>query len=274
MRTQAGVLSIAVVSPHLDDAIFSVGAFIASQTSLGNQVSVITVFGNDPHSRLPAMTWDAASGYTTAAEASVARRAEDLRACGLVGAKPEWLPFADEEYGGPASSAVWPALKPLLRSHDLTLIPGFPLTHPDHLWLTSLLLARREEIPRLGFYIEQPYANALLLGQNRLGLFHKPLVKGIFDFMVFLGSIGARQRRVFEGCGSARIAGLPGASEWLRVRTPPKARLLKLRAMKCYASQTHGLGEFFLTRTFLYELGWGGEALALPQGTEDCLLVN
>ena len=38
------------------------------------------------------------------------------------------------------------------------LAPGFPLSHPDHAWLGTLAVARREPAWRFGLYVEQPYA--------------------------------------------------------------------------------------------------------------------
>jgi LmbE family N-acetylglucosaminyl deacetylase len=38
------------------------------------------------------------------------------------------------------------------------LLPGFPLSHPDHEWLARALLESRMGSRRLGLYVEQPYA--------------------------------------------------------------------------------------------------------------------
>ena len=37
------------------------------------------------------------------------------------------------------------------------LLPGFPLSHPDHEWLGRALVGSRMGCRRLGLYVEQPY---------------------------------------------------------------------------------------------------------------------
>lgn len=148
---------VAVLSPHLDDAIFSLGAAIAKTRS---EVAVVTVFAGDPESPLPAGEWDARSGFRTAGEAARARRAEDALACRDVGARPVWLPFADPQYPRDDDETVWSALEHALAETDTVLVPAFPLTHPDHARLRELV--DRKGLPgrRLGGYVEQPYAAA------------------------------------------------------------------------------------------------------------------
>src|SRR6476620_7604766 len=87
---------VVVVSVHLDDAVFSVGAALARAARRGADVTVLTVLANDPADESPAREWDAQAGFATAAEAARARREEDSRACELVGATPVWLPFGDK----------------------------------------------------------------------------------------------------------------------------------------------------------------------------------
>jgi LmbE family N-acetylglucosaminyl deacetylase len=147
--------SVAVLSPHLDDAILSLGAAIAKARS---DVAVVTVFAGDPGSALPAGEWDSQSGFRTAGEAARARRAEDALACGDVGARPVWLPFADHQYPPDDDETVWKALERALEGADTVLVPAFPLQHPDHARL--LALVERNGLPghRLGQYVEQPYA--------------------------------------------------------------------------------------------------------------------
>lgn len=149
--------SAAVLSPHLDDAILSLGAAIANARS---ELAVVTVFAGDPDSALPAGEWDSQSGFRTAGEAARARREEDALACADVGARPVWLPFVDHQYPPDDDETVWNALERALEGADTVLVPAFPLTHPDHARL--LALVERHGLPgrRLGRYVEQPYAAA------------------------------------------------------------------------------------------------------------------
>jgi LmbE family N-acetylglucosaminyl deacetylase len=152
--------SVAVLSPHLDDAVLSLGAGIAASSA---DVSIVTVLAGDPQSELPAGKWDAASGFRTAGEASRARRREDEEACKIVGAKPVWLPYGDEQYPRPADEEIWGAVQEAIGEAETILLPGFPLIHLDHAWL--LELARRQGLSdrRVGLYLEQPYAAAWTL---------------------------------------------------------------------------------------------------------------
>ena len=152
------MLQIVVLSPHLDDAVFSLGAAIAGATARGAVVTVLTVLAGDPESAAPAGPWDAAAGFHTAGEAARTRRLEDTRACGEIGAQPVWLGYADEQYerGGSDEEILARVLRETCAG-DAVLVPGFPLGHADHRWLAELVRAHLE--PRLvAEYVEQPYA--------------------------------------------------------------------------------------------------------------------
>jgi LmbE family N-acetylglucosaminyl deacetylase len=149
---------IVVVSPHMDDAVFSLGATIARVTKSGHRVEALTVFGGDPASTVPANGWDRRGGFETQGEAAAARRSEDRDACGIVGAHPSVLTFSGGGYGRPTDEElVWRAVADAVAAADIVLIPGFPLTNDDHAWLHRLLVERRLPCERLGLYVEQPY---------------------------------------------------------------------------------------------------------------------
>jgi LmbE family N-acetylglucosaminyl deacetylase len=149
---------IVVVSPHLDDAVLSLGASIAAWSRAGASVEVLTVLGCDPGSATPAGGWDRRSGFTTEGESARARREEDRRACALVGAMPVWLPFGSVDYERHGDDQdVRRAVVAALDAADLALVPGFPLTHPDHEWLVRTLTADGLDGHELALYAEQPY---------------------------------------------------------------------------------------------------------------------
>jgi LmbE family N-acetylglucosaminyl deacetylase len=155
-----------VLSPHLDDAVFSVGATIARASRGGARVSVLTIFAGDPQSSAPAGEWDRLAGFVTAGQAATARRCEDWKACSLLSATPVWQPFFDEQYADdPDDGALAYVLEEALRAADTLLLPGFPLTHPDHLRLVRLVLAAGLFRGRIGLYAEQPY----MLWEGRAG---------------------------------------------------------------------------------------------------------
>jgi LmbE family N-acetylglucosaminyl deacetylase len=148
---------VVVVSPHLDDAAFSLGAAISHAGRSGVQVTVLTVLAGNPESAAPAGDWDSRTGFGTAGETAAARRAEDADACARLGARPVWLPFSDDQYErGGTDDEIRTAVIDAAGS-SLVLLPGFPLEHPDHRWLHELL---EPAIPaeRRGLYAEQPYA--------------------------------------------------------------------------------------------------------------------
>jgi len=148
---------VVVVSPHIDDAVLSLGGAISRAARRQTRVTVLTVLAGDPDSSRAAGDWDRRSGFETEGEAARTRREEDRRACARVGAEPEWLPFSDSEYGLPDGDDVMAALEDRFRGAAL-LLPGFPLQHPDHMWLNIILTSRDLGAARVGRYVEQPYA--------------------------------------------------------------------------------------------------------------------
>lgn len=149
---------IVVVSPHLDDGVLSLGASIAAWVRGGGRVELLTVLAGDPASQAPAGGWDTRGGFATEGDASRARRLEDARACAVLGAVPTWLAFGYQDYERHGNEAdVRAAVVDAVGDADVALLPGFPLTHPDHEWVVRTLGDASLEARRLGFYLEQPY---------------------------------------------------------------------------------------------------------------------
>lgn len=73
-----------VVSPHLDDAVLSVGGAIAAWTQTGERVVIATVNTNGPPLDEVSLDMRKWADYP-------ARRAEDQVACAVVGAEVRWL---------------------------------------------------------------------------------------------------------------------------------------------------------------------------------------
>jgi LmbE family N-acetylglucosaminyl deacetylase len=148
---------IVVVSPHLDDGVLSLGASMASWVRRGAAVELLTVLGCDPASKAPAGGWDARGGFATEGESALARREEDRQACAVLGASPVWLPYGSGDYElHGAEGDVRDAVVRVLEGADSVLVPGFPLSHPDHAWLAELLAGALGRW-RVGRYAEQPY---------------------------------------------------------------------------------------------------------------------
>lgn len=86
------------VSPHLDDAVLSAGGLIYEQTRAGMDVEIWTImcgFPSDeelsPFAQMLHYRW----GISAADEMINARRAEDIKAAGIVGAKTVHFDFLD-----------------------------------------------------------------------------------------------------------------------------------------------------------------------------------
>jgi len=86
---------VTVISPHLDDAVFSCGGLIAAARG----ARVVTVFAGVPPAGVPVPDGDRAAGFDSAEQGVRARRREDNRALGMLGAQPVWLDFWDSQYG-------------------------------------------------------------------------------------------------------------------------------------------------------------------------------
>ncbi|MBI5963771.1 MAG: PIG-L family deacetylase, partial [Chloroflexi bacterium] len=86
------------ISPHLDDAVLSAGGLIHEQTRAGVEVEIWTIMCGfppsedlSPYAQILHSDW----GISSAAEVVAARRAEDVQAAGIVGAKTIYFDFLD-----------------------------------------------------------------------------------------------------------------------------------------------------------------------------------
>jgi LmbE family N-acetylglucosaminyl deacetylase len=231
-RGQQGTLRghVAVLSPHLDDGVYSLGAAIRESTLEGAHVSLVTVFAGDPDSGRSASPWDQRLGFRSAGEAARARREEDGRACALLGAVPVWLPF-DDEYGRPSDDdEVWAAIERAVGGAETVLVPGFPLDHEDHLRVARMALTNRLTAGQLGLYVEQPYA----------------AVRG--------------EPPEVPASLAQLVRAEPG---WQAVRARTQARLRKARAWRAYRSQFRHFGYRSLVNVLRYEARHGGELTTL-----------
>ena len=162
-------MRLVALSPHLDDAALSIGGTLHRLAQAGTEVTVLTVMAGDPASPEPPIQWDANAGFTTKGDAAAARQAEDHHACATLGVRPRWLPFTEGSYSDPGvEERALGALGSEIADADRVLLPGFPLEHPDHAWLTRLVLTRLAPGPLIGLYREQPYA-LRKLGRPRVG---------------------------------------------------------------------------------------------------------
>lgn len=99
--------SLLAVSPHLDDAVFSIGALLARRAAAGWRVVVATCFtGSVDRPTGFALACQTDKGLGPEVDYMDLRRAEDRRACSLLGAEAIHLPFAEAPHRGYASAAA------------------------------------------------------------------------------------------------------------------------------------------------------------------------
>jgi LmbE family N-acetylglucosaminyl deacetylase len=224
---------VAVLSPHLDDVVFSLGASISAAARDGCDVQIVTVLAGDPASNAEAGAWDRRCGFATHADSVRRRREEDRRACAILGATPVWLPFNDEQYDrGGADDEIWSAVLEAVAGAGAVLCPGYPLRHPDHAWLARLCLERGAGAARLGLYVEQPYT---------------------------WQTTGAP-----EAVPEPLVPLLAATPDWLRLSASPAALLAKTRAAFAYRSQLARIPRRLLLRVVAHEVKRRGEAIAWP----------
>lgn len=137
-----------ILSPHLDDAVLSLGQFMQTEPC-----TVVTVFAGSPRDGLS--DYDASCGFTTSAQAMTKRIAEDDAALAMLNAKGERLQFLDQQYGQPVDrDELTAALEPFIQP-DVMVPLG--LGHPDHALVARCVRATAPVGMPMFFYEELPY---------------------------------------------------------------------------------------------------------------------
>ena len=198
----------------------------------GIRVELLTVLALDPASVAPTAGWDRRAGFATEGEAARARREEDRRACALLGVTPCWLPYGSVDFDRHGDDEdVRRAVGNALREADLVLLPGSPLTHPDHEWLVRTLVTDFESDTKVALYAEQPYT-------RRAGA--DPVLA---DW----------------------VAEASGSADFEPVTTRLRDRLAKWRAIRAYRSQLPLLGMTRDPRRGPLRLALAEERVAWPR---------
>ncbi|MFF0151737.1 PIG-L deacetylase family protein [Micromonospora sp. NPDC005203] len=141
------------VSPHLDDAVFSVGGTLAALVAAGWTVRVVTCFTATVAELSPfALACQVDKGLPAEVDYMALRRAEDDAACAVLGAEPVHLPLPEAPHRGysdPAAlfagvraddrvaDALRPLLRPQLANADVVLAPQALGDHADHRIVTE-----------------------------------------------------------------------------------------------------------------------------------------
>jgi LmbE family N-acetylglucosaminyl deacetylase len=217
---------VAVVSPHLDDAVLGCGQLLDAYPG----AVVVTLFaGRPPRERRRRVTpWDADAGFDPGDDVVAARRAEDAAALGLLGARPVWLRFLDAQYGGrDETRRIGAALaRALARRRVRDVFAPLGLYHSDHRRARESALVARALLPRARWHL---YADGLYAG----------IPGAVGDELRALERLGHRLEPV----------------------RPRRAGRLarKRRALRCYATQLRALaarGRPDAARAFARERFW------------------
>jgi LmbE family N-acetylglucosaminyl deacetylase len=138
---------VLAVSPHLDDAAFSVGGTLAALAADGHDVTVVTcITASVPDPAGFALDCQLDKGLPADADYLALRRDEDTAAMSVLGARPVYLGLPEAPHRGYGSAsdlfagvlvvdAVWRSLAAALEGHDadLWLAPQALGGHVDHL---------------------------------------------------------------------------------------------------------------------------------------------
>lgn len=190
-----------VVSPHLDDAVFSCAMLLASWPGS----IVCTVFCGEPAppQRTP---WDSEAGHRDSSEALRARVSEDERALAIVRAHGIRLPFLDSQYGcTPSVAEIADALTHAWRrSGAPSLVAPLGLYHSDHVLVADACreLARRARLPTVILYEDALYRTNRAIARQRYASLSEegcrvlPLADAVATTLRRPGSANAKWRAV------------------------------------------------------------------------------
>ena len=166
-------------SPHLDDVALSCGGQIYKATQAGERVLVVTITAGDPVAPISTYAASLHNRWELVADATAARREEDLAACAILGADAlHWtvpdciyrvdsqgLPFYVDDAGifGPVAPAEIEMVEELCR--QMRALPPAqhlvaPLAagnHVDH-QLTRLAAELAFSPDKFSYYEDYPYA--------------------------------------------------------------------------------------------------------------------
>jgi LmbE family N-acetylglucosaminyl deacetylase len=123
------VSPLVVISPHLDDAVLSVGQVLGGSPG----AVVITVLAGVPAG--DAVTdYDRSCGFSGSRQAMRQRRAEDRRALAILGAEPCHLDFLARQYRDDAGDeAIVRELADRIAALEPSAVLGpVGIVHPDH----------------------------------------------------------------------------------------------------------------------------------------------
>jgi LmbE family N-acetylglucosaminyl deacetylase len=148
--------SIAVLSPHLDDAVLSCWHVLEWSA----EVTVVNVFSGSPPAGTPAPWWDRVTGATDPVARMRERHEEDRRALALAGRDAVALGLLDDQYRHeePPLATLVERLRGVLPTGALVYAPMAMGGHPDHLLVRDAAIELARDGSRLVLYADLPHA--------------------------------------------------------------------------------------------------------------------
>jgi LmbE family N-acetylglucosaminyl deacetylase len=145
-----------ILSPHLDDAVFSCWHVIDSP----RDVSVVNVFTGVPPPGTPLPRWDRITGANDPAQRVRERLEEDRAALAQVGRQATNLPLVEAQYRNekPRLDEVLPAVADRLAGDEEVFAPAGIGGHSAHLLVREAAFSLAREGVAVSFYADIPYA--------------------------------------------------------------------------------------------------------------------
>lgn len=146
-----------IISPHLDDAVFSAWHLIDQPTT-----RVLTIFAGIPGSDA-VHWWDRLSGFRSGRQAMTIRRQENSAALNKAGADVLNLNYLDRPYADrpPDINQITEDIIARTAADDDFAVNagiGHPFIHPDHVAARLVGLALQQRGRQVSFYLDTPYA--------------------------------------------------------------------------------------------------------------------
>lgn len=271
-------MTVLVISPHLDDAILSIGASLARWNAAGRRVVIATMYTSGPPLAEVARAMRKFADYAT-------RKREEAAACAVVGAAPMYLGQTERAFrlprltglayfrtpadraGYPKLGAITAALEPLRAlAPEEVLIPLGIGNHVDH--VETVIAATDFAIDagwlgRTRFY-EDFYALSgtlrrrhFVARQQQWRSWQAPLLRTRRLALVMQAIASAGRGPTIEHFLRPALRD----ARWTLERAPLGGyEDAKLAAIECYGSQTRAFGGFAGIRraTRAYHACWDG----------------
>jgi LmbE family N-acetylglucosaminyl deacetylase len=147
---------VVILSPHLDDAVFSCWHLLDSPRA----IRVLNVFAGPPPPGTQLPRWDRITGARDPVTRVLKRIEEDRAALALAGREPINLPFVEAQYRDdqPTLEEVLPAIREHVTDRPEVFAPAGIGNHSAHLLIREAALALAGEDLTVSFYADIPYA--------------------------------------------------------------------------------------------------------------------